>query len=293
MGEPRHAIREESAARRERAAGAGLAGAAIAAIAAIAGPALIVAPANRAAAKLNARVVGQVTFGARGPLAVPGNTAAQFNGQGGVTSPLNLAGAPGLTMEGWVNFSSSQNNVNGVDHYNTLFGRTYVADLFWRTGWQFPGSTSTSHPAYFAELDLWTKPGGAYQVLSMGWFPPTAPVVGWHHLAVTFDGTSGVIYFDGKAVASQAAPAPGPIATLRPGEVCIGWNGSGDPQHGDFAEGQVAFYARALPAARIAAHYAAGRSTASGLYEGTVLSDKPAAYYPLTDAPGSTMVANL
>jgi len=90
----------------------------------------------------------------------------------------------------------------------------------------------------------------------------------WHHVAGTWDGRTARLYVDGAEVASgTATTAPSGTATLY-----IGY-GQSAPWFAGTIDG-VAYYATALPAARIAAHFGAV----------TVPAAAPAA----TPAPGSS-----
>ncbi|MDQ1396332.1 MAG: hypothetical protein QOG64_1591, partial [Acidimicrobiaceae bacterium] len=78
----------------------------------------------------------------------------------------------------------------------------------------------------------------------------------WHHVAVTYDGTSVVAYLDGRRLGSQSfasalSTTPGPL-----GLVVGRWiDASSQPIYGSLDE--VAIYPTALSAARIEAHVAA------------------------------------
>lgn len=96
---------------------------------------------------------------------------------------------------------------------------------------------------------------------------------GWHHVAVTYDGATATLYFDGIMVGSRAM---GSSAT---GKLQVGNRGAVD---------EVAVYPSVLTPDRISAHWAgvdghagAPCAMAGGGYGGTVVADAPAIYLPL------------
>ena len=108
--------------------------------------------------------------------------------------------------------------------------------------------------------------GGAEQTLVA---PAALPVGVWTHVAVTLDGSTGVLYLNGAAVAS------GPV-TLRADQI-LAANTAVAPQHNYLARAQgsampffrgglddVRFYAAALPASDIAAMQPASALAAAG-----------------------------
>jgi Concanavalin A-like lectin/glucanases superfamily len=111
-----------------------------------------------------------------------------------------------------------------------------------------------------------------------------APVVGqWHHLAVTWDGTTGTakIYVNGTATSTAAGipfvPSSNGVFTLGArSDSTFGWSGMID---------EVAIYPSVLSGATIAAHIAnannAGRSTP---YQTLVMADSPLGYWSLNEA---------
>jgi Concanavalin A-like lectin/glucanases superfamily/Fibronectin type III domain len=76
----------------------------------------------------------------------------------------------------------------------------------------------------------------------------------WHHLAVTYDGTSVRAYVDGVALAAQTFPAALNTTSSVVLEIGAGAGGA-SPAYGGVDD--VAIYPSALTPARIAAHYAA------------------------------------
>lgn len=81
----------------------------------------------------------------------------------------------------------------------------------------------------------------------------------WHHVVMTYESGLGTVYIDGAQDGTWAVTTPGPDRTtfiVGVTEVAgDGGPGLNDPFTGRIAE--VAIYAKALSAARVAAHYAA------------------------------------
>ncbi|HXM55230.1 MAG TPA: LamG-like jellyroll fold domain-containing protein, partial [Candidatus Dormibacteraeota bacterium] len=111
-----------------------------------------------------------------------------------------------------------------------------------------------------------------------------------HHVVATYAGGTDTLYVDGQQVASLSAPETGysggyayllgtGYTTSWPGTPG-GWN----PFSGTLDE--VAVYGSALPAARVAAHFAAGAG-----YRAAVLADGPAAYYRMDEAAPAALPA--
>lgn len=75
----------------------------------------------------------------------------------------------------------------------------------------------------------------------------------WHHVVAVFDGARRMLYVDG---AERATASDGRSAAAQPGPFRVGCKSATE---GPFRGGvdEVAFYARALGAERVAAHYAA------------------------------------
>lgn len=78
----------------------------------------------------------------------------------------------------------------------------------------------------------------------------------WTHIVATYDGADTALYIDGSLVNSSPAPA---LPAARPGAFAVGDSGAGQLRKYLGVLDEVAVYASALPAARVAAHAAAGR----------------------------------
>lgn len=177
------------------------------------------------------QVLGGVTLEVPGPLSGPGVTrAATLNGTTGYATAGALGLAGNFSFEAWVNHG-------GVAWAASL--ETVVAS----------GGQGTymgvNNGALFGSAVL----GGVQQTVTGG----AVSATGWHHLVVTWDGTTLRTYIDGVAGAT-AAPVGG--ATTMTGATLIG---SFDTTtlflNGSVSE--VVVYPAALSAARVTAHYAA------------------------------------
>jgi hypothetical protein len=86
-------------------------------------------------------------------------------------------------------------------------------------------------------------------------FPTSTLLNGaWHHVAVSYDGTTATAYLDGLPVGSKSFARP--LNTVTDGFLRIGAAvDGGSPTYGGLDE--VAIYPTALTAAQISAHYAA------------------------------------
>ena len=109
----------------------------------------------------------------------------------------------------------------------------------------------------------------------------------WHHAAVTFDGTTSILYVDGVAVGSAGRPY---ATDVKGAHLYAGGNGDLD---------EVAVYSTALTPDRIAAHWTAGSSpdpacaaTPTSAYATTVGSDKPSLYYRVGEEEPTSRVVH-
>lgn len=112
------------------------------------------------------------------------------------------------------------------------------------------------------------------------------------HIVGTWDGTTKKLYINGRLVASVALSGTLNVASGH-ASVTVGCarNSGGtviNPCSGQYDE--VAIYGSALTAARVAAHYAAGKTPASFLpYDTEVLADSPWGYWPIYEDEGPTI----
>lgn len=109
----------------------------------------------------------------------------------------------------------------------------------------------------------------------------------WHHVVGTYDGTYQRLYVDGVLA---AGPTANPYIPNDGGAITVGaiTNGTSNFWNGKLDE--AAIYPAALTAARIQAHFAAGRlgigASPSG-YAANVVYDSPAAYWRMGESTGT------
>jgi hypothetical protein len=194
----------------------------------------------------NATYTGSPTLGAAGALKRDGDTAVTFAGSGQYADIADAAWmdvtSGGITVEAWVKFTT---NLSSAVHVVSRDSES--------------GGASTSR--------VWAlRIGSAEQVNLLLWNTSTSLSLSgattglndgnWHHIAVTYDGTNGRVYVDGSLDATSSSFSGG----LKDGAIAITVGrksgGSGNSFPGTVDE--VAFYATALSATRISAHYAAG-----------------------------------
>ncbi len=129
---------------------------------------------------------------------------------------------------------------------------------------------------------------GSYWILNMR--PPvflqavSVPIVllEWHHLAVTFDGTTVTFYINGEARGTSAAP--GYLANnVADGQIGAGQNTGQAPFEGSVDE--VAFYGHVLTAGQILAHYQSGTNSFRAEATAPGITQQPS---PLTVFSGTT-----
>ena len=140
-----------------------------------------------------------------------------------------------ITLEAWVKYASST-GTGPILEYNT--GSAPQVHL-----WRFP----TRDQLY---VNLVDSAGGTHSFSTAALLTPGA----WHHVAVTYDGTTARLYVDGAQGASTAFAS---VALGTEPDLYI----SARPSNNSYAQQDVdeaAVYASALSASRIAAHYNAG-----------------------------------
>ncbi|WP_181871399.1 LamG-like jellyroll fold domain-containing protein [Sphaerisporangium album] len=204
------------------------------------------------------------TVGVAGALGGSSDTAVRFAGTSSsstyVSVPSYALGGLGthLTVEGWFKTSGS-----GV-----LVGH----------------SSATSAPEKYAPV-LYVGTDG--RLRGQFWTGQTSPITTsgavnngqWHHVALTGDGNSQVLYLDGRAVGTlNGSINHGDLYYTRVGSgfASSAWPASTSsvqvfPFRGDIDE--VATYNRSLPAAEILAHYQAGAAAAQ-MTKGTLPSGR-------------------
>jgi hypothetical protein len=186
---------------------------------------------------------GGVTLGALGALSGDANTAARFDG---VDDRVNMAD-PG---SGALDFGTGDFSVEAWVR-TTVNGERAVVSKRPSTGafWQF---TVTDDPGHAGEVRANISTASVVEA-----YGPAVRVDNgaWHHVVLVVDRDAGVtIYVDG--VGRFIAAATGG-AIDNTGPFLVGKSTGYGYFSGDIDE--VAVYRTALPAARVQAHYAAGR----------------------------------
>jgi hypothetical protein len=210
-----------------------------------------------------ASVSGGVTRGQPGPLANdPADKSAQFSGGadtkvwGSVPAWTSIA----LSVECWFYMPSG-------NHHGT----------FAIAGWSGYGIGVGLN-------DMETNGRNLIGEHTRGWMPTGIPLSdGWHHAALTVQGTDHRIYLDGAQVYATTANNDLPAADVYVG----GWY---DPRNFDGSVDEVAIYDHALTPARIAIHYVAGIGRVAASYEATILATPDLAHYLRLDG-GTTALA--
>ena len=186
-------------------------------------------------ARDGAVVGGAVDFGAPGLISSV-DTAASFTGGGYISVPAATAFAPAgaFSIEAWLK----------------PVGDDYIVEKY-----DVPGSRGYALRITSGKLMLFVASASNAFVLSDA---PVALGV-THHFVGTVDATGlGTLYLDGVAVKSAQVGLPSP--GLSTNTMQIGARGDDKCCHLTGVLDEVAFYdGQALPAARVAAHYAAGR----------------------------------
>jgi hypothetical protein len=169
------------------------------------------------------------------------NRAASFDGQGDWIDTQNqfLQDRGAFTLEYWV---APSNRVSDPTTFGTRIG--------------IVGQNDAIEYGFIDQntIQIWSPNGGSLNTAYS--FPDSQ----WHHVATIADGTTLKTYYDGVLQATGgAATADYGASTFN---VHIGGGGVFDIT-GNYFTGnidEVAIFDKAIPAARVAAHYAAGKS---------------------------------
>lgn len=211
-------------------------------------------------------------LGQPGAIAGDADTAMYFGGLGAntrVTVPYNWElnlNYPGFTFEAWVRADCAKGNALAVV-VNRSGESGYVLYVNSDGSFTFNINMGPGSPVW-SNVGL---PAAAF-----------APLVGqWIHVACVYDAESGTangthyLYTNGVLAAQADLPRP-PLANPN-GPLVLGDR--------DFAGAldEVAYYAKPLTPAQIAAHYTAGTS-GTGNYAATVLADEPKGYWRLGES---------
>jgi len=184
-------------------------------------------------------MTGGVTPGTVGALPVDSNKAMTFNGSTGYISVphnanLNITGD--ITLEAWAKPAVLNWNEGVIVHKG---GYQYRLAVNFTNQWQ----------------------GGVY--INGARFDVTAPTTAtagqWDHIVMTRSGSTLTLYINGVSVATAAAS--GNLVTTT-NILAIGRKGSNSSGYFNGAIDEVAIYNKALTAAQVQAHYAAGRAPA-------------------------------
>ena len=218
--------------------------------------------------------VGGVTQSKSGAFVDDSDTSAAFDGSSGyVSEPDNPAffNSGLLSAEAWVKASAwSAGSIVNRRTTGNVGGFTMEA-------------TASGQVQFFVYIG-----GGWYSTIT-----PAALTTGvWHHLAGTYDGASTRIYVDGQfsAQTAVAGVANNPAGAL----LLVGKNIAGSAYFNGLID-EPAVYATSLTAARVVAHYAAGRPAslfATTTYRQNVLADQPLDYWRLDEPSGSSTAAD-
>lgn len=213
-------------------------------------------------------VTGGVAFGQPGALG-DGDTAALFDGAHG--TGITLTSQPPIpahfTVEAWINRQGS-----ATDLFQYIWGSGGAV------GFPIEFALQANTLAFFVN----------FTTLTPGWInTPFTPSLGvWYHVAMTWDGTSLIVYVNGAAVYTNSASWPG-LTLLNVGSTSgvrsIGWQGPGNNQCFNGYLDDVTFYSTALSAAQLARD-AAARAVAAT----PVVIHRQAASYVPTLLPGSS-----
>lgn len=232
--------------------------------------------------------LGGVALGqtSSGPLADNDSTYATFDGTTGTvsvadSSSLELNNTEAFSLEAWVRTSASGSQA--------IVSKMANAAPY--QGWEF--GLSNGKP-YFYLINNWNSNA----ILAVA---NSAIDGNWHHLAVTYDGSSkaaGVkLYVDGQPVADTITNDNLTASSVSTAPLDIGSRAAGSEYfNGSMAD--IAIYPNTdLSASRVLAQYSAAAQT-SALEQGPVIyntaypqavdADTPVSYWRLDDASGAT-----
>lgn len=189
----------------------------------------------------NGSFQGTATRGVAGAVG-DGNAATSFDGSG---TRLNLndvfpnGGTTAFSIELWAKPAVVNSSARWLVQRNSLTGISNGYDLYFSSNFLLFSRTSNG--------------------TEEGFVSTMAPAMGqWMHLVTTYDGAQTNLYVNGVSVGSHASS--GPIGTGSVGALVFG-----DVAQSQFfkyqgALDEIAIYDKALPAARVIAHYkASGR----------------------------------
>lgn len=227
-------------------------------------------------ASANGAYVNYASGGLPGPFA--GSTAVGLDGASQYVSTPGSAGLNGsaFTFEIWA--SPAQ-----VPKFAYLASAIDFAAN--RSGWYFAQDDGTTFNAGSAWVVRFFNLNGSTTSGQLS-APVTNAPGSWVHLVLTHDGTVGSLYVNGALITNRTAAyvptTTQPFTVGARSTLNFFWPGKA---------AEVAMYSTALSAARVAAHYNAGK-TAPATYQATVQADSPVLYHRYTEA-GAPPAANL
>jgi hypothetical protein len=180
-----------------------------------------------------------VTLGAAGALSNDSNTAIELDGTGVLHFPegVDFEGLAPFSVEVWVRASAQ-----GLGQYPYVIDHNLYEP---RRGWDLLVGTQG---VYFERWDVTVGP-------ALGMEPPP-PAETWHHVVGTFDGAMQMLFVDGSVVMT-ATVARAKLPRVTGGFTAGGQNCACSGLRFVGRLDELAIYDRALPAARVTAHYKA------------------------------------
>jgi len=220
--------------------------------------------------------VASPTLGVTGALTADANTAVTLNGTTQYVEIANAAwqNTSALTVEAWI-------KTTGTSVYS-------VWDRDSSTGTQRVFNFNVNETAGKLRFYRLYNAAGSFVADSV---TSTRNVNDglWHHVAITYDGTTCVMYIDG--VVEKTATMSGGIRSTSTTPLRVGAKSITTPsQFFNGSMDEAAYYTSALTAERIAHHYLAGIDHTLAAYPDEVLADTPLVYPRLGEASGTTMV---
>jgi hypothetical protein len=233
-------------------------------------------------AAANGLYLGGATHPASGALLGSPDSAANFPDAAGnrVRVPWNpaLAAAAPFTVEFWAN-PAALGSADSADFMcpvaHTQFGDPPGTGGF-RQGWLFYQNAGNGWI-----FRIYGNANTAYSVTG------TRAVVAaqWYHVVGVYDGAQVIIYVNGQALATNAAPSFVPVANSGiPFAIGLRSDGALGSFRYNGSVDEVAYYSDALPASAILAHYQNGISASPATpYDQVVQAQHPVAYYRLNE----------
>jgi hypothetical protein len=231
----------------------------------------------------NGTFVALPTLNAAGPFA--GSVSVGLDGSSQAISTPWAAGlnTAAFSFEIWVKPTQSPYS-GSVAYVASSFHSSTTAPG--REGWylaQDNGATFGHGNSFVARL--FAHPGAGSTTPSITLWAPVLGAGVWHHLVLTYDGTTATLYENGVVASGSGAAAfvPNSDSAFTVGyrsDAAFNWPGSA---------AEAAIYGAALSPSSVSAHYAAA-TNAPATYAATVLSDSPLLYDRYQAPPNATIV---